>query len=175
MVSPLLVRRACLPVGVAAIAVACVGCGLQRTAPATQAVAASPVTTAPTTTAAPSSSRAPEPRTVYVVPGAPQVSTQYVPYPSPSYSPNYTPPTYGSTADADFLSRLRAEDIVTPGDAQEVSGGRTVCYNLTQGSDITTEANRVMSAPYYYKASLAGYFAGEAIKVYCPQFSYQLK
>jgi hypothetical protein len=31
-----------------------------------------------------------------------------------------------------------------------------------------------MDEPYDYSAALAGYFAGEAIKVYCPQYSYQL-
>jgi len=50
-----------------------------------------------------------------------------------------------------------------------------VCTNLSSGSNITTEANALRGAPYYYSNALAGYFAGEAIKVYCSQFSYQLK
>lgn len=40
---------------------------------------------------------------------------------------------------------------------------------------LTTQANALQQAPYNYRASLAGYFAGEAVKVYCPQFSYLLK
>ncbi len=70
---------------------------------------------------------------------------------------------------------MRVRDIVTPGDATEAAGGRQVCTNLSSGSNITTEANALRGAPFYYSNALAGYFAGEAIKVYCAQFSYQLK
>ncbi len=100
--------------------------------------------------------------------------TQYQ-YP-PGYGyPNGAYPQYGAGADGDFLARLRARAIVTPGDATEVAGGRQECINLGNGSNITAEANALRGSPFYYSNALAGYFAGEAIKVYCPQFSYELK
>lgn len=142
------------------------GCGL---APGT------PTTTASSTTAA-------APPIIIMPPRQPQPApqTQYVPYYNgyyPGYSyPSYTAPSYsGSASDADFLSRLRARDIVTPGDSAEVAAGQQVCSNLESGSSITPEANKLMGSPYSYSASLAGYFAGEAIKVYCPQYSGQLR
>ncbi len=158
----------------AAVAATCVGCGLTRAAAPPAPSVTAPAATTTTTTSAPTTTTAvpaPGPQTVIIVPpAAPQVSTQYVPY------PNYAPSSpYGSGSDADFLARLRARDIVTPGDALEITGGRNVCYNLRAGSTITPEANKLLGAPYYYKPSLAGYFAGEAVKVYCPEFSYQLK
>ena len=99
------------------------------------------------------------------------------PYPSYSGGTNYTPSysSSGAAADADFLFRMRARQIVTPGDAQEVYGAHIVCQGLDDGNSLTTQANALQQAPYNYRASLAGYFAGEAVKVYCPQFSYLLK
>ena len=98
-----------------------------------------------------------------------------MPYPAyPYYPPSYSPPSYYSGSDADFLSRLKARDIVTPSEATQVATGRQICSDISAGSDIHSEANKLMYDPYDYSAPLAGYFAGEAIKVYCPQYSYQL-
>lgn len=109
------------------------------------------------------------PQTQYVPYPAPP--TQYVPYPAYPY---YPPPNGYSGADADFLARLKARDIVTPDETTQIAGGRQVCANISAGSNIHTEANKLMNEPYDYSAPLAGYFTGEAVKVYCPQYSYQL-
>ncbi|PVY95893.1 DUF732 domain-containing protein [Actinomycetospora cinnamomea] len=129
----------------------------------------------------PVSTPPPSPPNVVVVPAPAQppasAQTQYVPYPhyTVTYAPppTYYPPSYYS-ADADFLSRLEARDIVTPSEGTRIAGGRQVCSNISAGSSITPEANKLMDEPYDYSAALAGYFAGEAIKVYCPQYAYQL-
>lgn len=146
-------------------------------------IAAAPPTasTAPTTTASPATTTnapAPPPAVIIVPPpvqASPSVVTQYQYPPGYNYPNGGYPPYSSSGSDADFLARLRVRDIVTPGDATEIAGGRQVCTNLSSGSNITTEANALRGAPYYYSNALAGYFAGEAIKVYCSQFSYQLK
>ena len=123
--------------------------------------------------AAATTSTTPSPQTQYVMPPAPVYvappQTQYVPY-----TQYVSPPSYSSSSDADFLSRMRARDIVTPGDAAEISGARAVCSGLSAGGSIHDEANALMDPPYDYPAPLAGYFAGEAVKVYCPRFSGQL-
>ncbi len=176
---------ASLAIGAVALAAGCSGQVPQRTAPA--AVPTFPpltvtttATITTTTSTPPTTTQAPGPQTVFVVPAPaapPQVQTQYVPYPSYSGGTNYTPSysSSGAAADADFLFRMRARQIVTPGDAQEVYGAHIVCQGLDDGNSLTTQANALQQAPYNYRASLAGYFAGEAVKVYCPQFSYLLK
>jgi Protein of unknown function (DUF732) len=161
--------------GLIAATVTMTGCGLVPSGGSQRATSTTPAASAaPTTT---TNAPAPAPNVIIVpapAPASPSVVTQYQ-YP-PGYNYPYgTNPPLSSGADADFLARLRARDIVTPGDAIEVAGGRQVCANLSGGSDITTEANALKGSPYYYSNALAGYFAGESIKVYCPQFSYQLK
>lgn len=153
-------------------------CGLVPTSGgprATPAASAVPTTITTTTTTTPAP---PPPANVIIVPPAvqapPSVVTQYQ-YP-PGYGYPYGAyPQYSSGSDADFLARLRVRDIVTPGDAIETAGGKQLCTNLGDGSNITTEANALRGSPYYYSNALAGYFAGEAIKVYCPRFTYELK
>ncbi|WP_127782327.1 DUF732 domain-containing protein [Rhodococcus sp. X156] len=155
------------------------GCGADGSSPVTTP-SPPPATTPPATTppaASPSGTSpplaAPPPgTTVYVVPTG-STYTEYVPYPSyPGYG-GY--PTYGSSySDADFLARMRARDIVTPDDAVQVVGARGVCQGLSQGSGLTAAANELMDPPYDYSAVLAGYFAGEAVRVYCPQYTYLL-
>ena len=152
--------------------------GGQRATPAAIAVPTTTTTTTPTTT----TPAPPPPANVIIVPPAvqapPSVVTQYQYPPVYGYPYGYpygASPQYSSGSDADFLARLRVRDIVTPGDAIETAGGKQLCSNLGDGSNITTEANALRGSPYYYSNALAGYFAGEAIKVYCPRFSYQLK
>lgn len=98
--------------------------------------------------------------------------------PAPTYTtaaPTATATSQYAVAsqDSDFLSRLRTRDIVTPG-ASEVAGAHGACNALARGYSIHDVANVLTGAPYNYSASLAGYFAGEAVKVYCPEYSGQL-
>ena len=123
-------------------------------------------TTTPTT---------PSPQTQYLVPApAPlYVAPPPTPYVAP-YTKYVSPPSYSYGSDADFISRMRARDIVTPGESAEIAGAHGVCSGMESGSTIHDEANALMESPYDYSATLAGYFAGEAVKVYCPQFAGQL-
>jgi len=129
--------------------------------PQPQTLAASAPPSMASTTAAPSNT--------IVLPAPPQPSTvtQYA-TPYPYYTSTYAPPSPSSSSDEDFLARLKARDIVTPGDPTEIAGGQAVCTHIAQGSNVHAEANALMDAPYNYSAALAGYFAGEAVKVYCP-------
>lgn len=67
-----------------------------------------------------------------------------------------------------------ARGIVTPSAATRTAGGRTVCHQLNNGNTLTTEANKLPGAPCSYWDALAGYFVGEAVKVYYPRYSYLL-
>lgn len=91
-----------------------------------------------------------------------------VPEPAPGLRPSYGS---GSYSDADFLARLNARGITTPSASTRTAGGRNVCYQLSSGSTLTAQANQLLGAPYNYWDALAGYFVGEAVKVYCPQYS----
>ncbi|MEO6880208.1 MAG: DUF732 domain-containing protein [Mycobacteriaceae bacterium] len=100
-------------------------------------------------------------------PTGPSTVTEYMTVP-PAPDPIY------SSADVDFLARLNARGIVTPSAATRAAGGHNVCDQLEGGSTLTAEANKLLDAPYRYWDALAGYFVGEAVTVYCPQYSYLL-
>lgn len=166
-------RAAVLVAATAGLVAGCGGLGEQgstaRTVTAADA-AATTTSAAPTTTTT-AAAPAPNNQTVIVVPqGAPSTVTQYQTVP-PVYAPSYGS---GSYSDTDFLARLNARGITTPSAATRTAGGQNVCYQLGAGSTLSTEANKLLGAPYNYWDALAGYFVGEGVKVYCPQYSYLL-
>lgn len=162
-------RRIAVILSAATLALGVASCGLgdqsmPGTPVAADAAAAATTTPAPTVDTTPSA--APNQVTA-APPSGPSTVTEYVTAP-PAPDPTY------SSSDVDFLARLNARGIVTPSAATRTAGGHNVCYQLAGGSTLTIEANKLLGPPYSYWDALAGYFVGEAVKVYCPQYSYLL-